>query len=77
MEFLCAPWIAGEIVDPLDGTTDFVKERVGFAMMIGLAVKGRPALAYILTPRRAAGPLETEQEPSEARGDANKLRLEG
>lgn len=39
------------IVDPLDGTSDFVKQRVGFAVMIGLAVRGRPALGVVEVPK--------------------------
>jgi len=39
------------IVDPLDGTSDFVKNRVGFAVMIGLAVEGRPALGVVEVPK--------------------------
>jgi 3'(2'), 5'-bisphosphate nucleotidase len=41
------------IVDPLDGTSDFVKQRVGFAVMIGLTVRGRPKLGVVAVP--AAG----------------------
>jgi 3'(2'), 5'-bisphosphate nucleotidase len=37
-------------VDPLDGTREFT-DRIGeFAVMIGLAVKGRAALGVVLTP---------------------------
>lgn len=39
------------IVDPLDGTSDFVKGRVGFCVMIGLAVGGRPVLGAVHVPR--------------------------
>lgn len=38
-------------VDPLDGTSDFVKQRVGFCTMIGLCVDGRPALGAVHVPR--------------------------
>jgi 3'(2'), 5'-bisphosphate nucleotidase len=38
-------------VDPLDGTSDFVKKRVGFCVMIGLCVDGRPALGAVVVPR--------------------------
>lgn len=38
-------------VDPLDGTSDFVKRRVGFCTMIGLCVDGRPALGAVHVPR--------------------------
>ncbi len=38
------------MVDPLDGTSDFVRGRAGFAVMIGLAVGGRPAAGVVLQP---------------------------
>ncbi|HZM00572.1 MAG TPA: 3'(2'),5'-bisphosphate nucleotidase CysQ, partial [Planctomycetota bacterium] len=47
-------WAAAErcwVVDPLDGTSDFVKGREGFAVMIGLLVRGRPALGVVHVPR--------------------------
>ena len=39
------------VVDPLDGTSDFVKGRVGFAVMIGLLVDGRPTLGAVHVPK--------------------------
>jgi 3'(2'), 5'-bisphosphate nucleotidase len=47
-------WSASErcwVVDPLDGTSDFVKGRVGFAVMIGLLVRGRPRLGVVHVPK--------------------------
>ncbi|MSP58949.1 MAG: 3'(2'),5'-bisphosphate nucleotidase CysQ [Myxococcales bacterium] len=38
------------MVDPLDGTSDFVRERAGFAVMIGLAIAGRPVVGVVLQP---------------------------
>ena len=38
------------IVDPLDGTTDFVKRTGEFTIMIGLVEKGRPVLGVISWP---------------------------
>ena len=35
------------VVDPLDGTSDFVKGRVGFCVMIGLLVRGQPVLGAV------------------------------
>ena len=35
------------IVDPLDGTMNFVHQRNHFAMMVGLYVDGKPTLGYI------------------------------
>jgi 3'(2'), 5'-bisphosphate nucleotidase len=39
------------VIDPLDGTSDFVKGREGFAVMIGLRVDGRPKLGVVHVPR--------------------------
>ena len=47
-------WATSErcwVVDPLDGTSDFVKGREGFAVMIGLLVRGRPALGVVHVPK--------------------------
>jgi 3'(2'), 5'-bisphosphate nucleotidase len=41
------------VVDPLDGTSDFVKGREGFAVMIGLLVRGRPQLGVVHVPKAA------------------------
>jgi 3'(2'), 5'-bisphosphate nucleotidase len=38
------------MVDPLDGTRDFIRGRRGFAVMIGLCVGGRPALGVVFQP---------------------------
>jgi 3'(2'), 5'-bisphosphate nucleotidase len=38
------------IVDPMDGTTEFVAHRDEFAVMIGLAVDGRPVLGVVNQP---------------------------
>lgn len=37
-------------VDPLDGTRDFIKQRHGFAVMIGLAIDGRPKVGVVYQP---------------------------
>lgn len=39
------------VIDPLDGTSDFVKGREGFAVMIGLCVNGRPKLGVVNVPK--------------------------
>jgi 3'(2'), 5'-bisphosphate nucleotidase len=39
------------VVDPLDGTSDFVKGREGFAVMIGLLERGRPRLGVVHVPK--------------------------
>jgi 3'(2'), 5'-bisphosphate nucleotidase len=38
------------VIDPLDGTSDFVKGREGFCVMIGLLVDGRPKLGVVRVP---------------------------
>jgi 3'(2'), 5'-bisphosphate nucleotidase len=38
------------MVDPLDGTKDFIRGREGFAVMIGLLVDDRPALGVVYQP---------------------------
>lgn len=38
------------VVDPLDGTSDFIKGRVGWCVMIGLLVRGEPVLGAVHVP---------------------------
>lgn len=38
------------IVDPLDGTKEFVKRNGQFTVMIGLVHRGRPVLGVVHTP---------------------------
>lgn len=40
------------MVDPLDGTKDFIKGKDGFAVHIGLLENGRPALGVVYAPAR-------------------------
>lgn len=37
-------------VDPIDGTKDFIRGTDGFAVMIGLAIAGRPVLGVVYQP---------------------------
>ncbi len=37
-------------VDPIDGTKDFIRGTEGFAVMIGLAIDGRPVLGVVHQP---------------------------
>src|SRR5579884_1736967 len=39
-------------VDPLDGTQSFVEGRDEYSVMIGLAVRGRPALGVVYRPQQ-------------------------
>jgi 3'(2'), 5'-bisphosphate nucleotidase len=76
------------IVDPLDGTSDFVKGRVGFAVMIGLCVRGEPVLGVVNVPSAgrmflglAGDGAEEEREgerhvlKTSARADTSELRV--
>ncbi len=38
------------IVDPLDGTKEFIARNGEFAIMIGMAIKGRPVLGVVMQP---------------------------
>ena len=38
------------IIDPMDGTTEFIQHRSEFAVMIGLALEGAPVLGVIYQP---------------------------
>lgn len=38
------------MIDPIDGTRDFIRGDVGFAVMIGLCVDGRPAVGVVSQP---------------------------
>jgi 3'(2'), 5'-bisphosphate nucleotidase len=39
------------MVDPIDGTRDFVRGRPGYVVMIGLCLDGQPALGAVAHPR--------------------------
>jgi 3'(2'), 5'-bisphosphate nucleotidase len=39
------------MVDPIDGTRDFIRGRPGYVVMIGLCLDGRPALGAVAHPR--------------------------
>jgi 3'(2'), 5'-bisphosphate nucleotidase len=46
-------WRARErvwMVDPIDGTRDFIRGRDGFSVMIGLSIAGRPAVGVVWQP---------------------------
>lgn len=38
------------MVDPIDGTRDFIRGEAGFAVMIGLCVDGRPSVGVVSQP---------------------------
>lgn len=73
-------WVAHRrcwVVDPLDGTRDFVAGREGFSVMIGLLVDHRPVLGVVYQPvaktlYRAAKGLGAERVSAD--GQATPLR---
>lgn len=38
------------LIDPIDGTSDFVRGEAGFVVMIGLCIDGRPTLGVVAQP---------------------------
>jgi len=42
------------MIDPIDGTSDFVRGDPGYVVMIGLCVEGRPALGVVAQPSTQA-----------------------
>jgi 3'(2'), 5'-bisphosphate nucleotidase len=42
------------MIDPIDGTSDFVRGDPGYVVMIGLCVEGRPALGVVAQPTTGA-----------------------
>jgi 3'(2'), 5'-bisphosphate nucleotidase len=76
-------WLQAErvwMIDPLDGTIDFIRGGPGFSVMIGLVVAGRPRLGVVLQPttgrllRVAPG---RPAERLEADGRAQALHVSG
>jgi 3'(2'), 5'-bisphosphate nucleotidase len=63
------------VVDPLDGTSDFVKGREGFAIMIGLRVDGRPKLGVVHVPKAGRTFLGVVGEGAEERGAHGRRAL--
>jgi 3'(2'), 5'-bisphosphate nucleotidase len=65
------------MVDPIDGTSDFILGDTGFVVMIGLAVDGRPAvgaIAHPLTGRVFAGVVGDSAWVESADGARTALR---
>ena len=58
------------IIDPMDGTREFIARREEFAVMIGLAVEGAPALGVVYQPA-------TQKLYSAARGLGTTLEVSG
>jgi 3'(2'), 5'-bisphosphate nucleotidase len=65
------------MVDPIDGTSDFILGEAGFVVMIGLAVDGRPrvgAVAHPLTGRVYGGVVGAGAWRTDADGARTPLR---
>lgn len=67
------------IVDPLDGTKEFIKRNGEFTVNIALVEKGMPVMGVIYRPRPTPNPLPSERgerptpEPSHQGGEAGAL----
>jgi len=62
------------VVDPLDGTVNFVEGRPDFALMVGLLKDGEPVAAWIHSPPTAS--IAAAQSGAGATLNGEQLRLE-
>ena len=65
-------------VDPLDGTKEFIARNGEFAVMLGLAIKGRPALGVVVQPtldETAVGVVGQGAWLIDSRGESTPLRV--
>jgi 3'(2'), 5'-bisphosphate nucleotidase len=65
------------MVDPIDGTRDFIRGDTGFAVMIGLCVDGRPMMGVVAQPTSRAtwgGAVGEEAWKEVADGSRTALR---
>ena len=68
------------MIDPIDGTSDFVRGDPGYVVMIGLCVEGRPALGVVAQPTTGAvwmGSLGLGAWKEEPGKDRVPLRVSG
>ncbi len=65
------------LVDPLDGTTEFIAHNDEFCVMLGLAVDGRPALGVVYQPigDRMFGGIAGGEAFVEQLGERSPLRV--
>jgi 3'(2'), 5'-bisphosphate nucleotidase len=71
------------LVDPLDGTKEFIKKRSDFTVNIALIEQGRPRFGLVYAPARSllaltiadGNAVETELPPNESGAELSKLRL--
>ncbi len=70
------------LVDPLDGTKEFIKKRTDFTINVGLIEDGVPVFGLVYAPARSllaltldGGAVEAEVMPSEHGANLDGLRL--
>src|SRR6476660_8603412 len=71
------------LVDPLDGTKEFIQRRSDFTVNVALIENGRPSFGLVYAPARAllavtvakANAVSTELQPSAFGADFSQLRL--
>lgn len=70
------------LVDPLDGTKEFIKQRTDFTINVGLISDGEPIFGLVYAPARSllaltldGGAFEAELMPSEHGANLDGLRL--
>ncbi|MBH0113645.1 3'(2'),5'-bisphosphate nucleotidase CysQ [Novosphingobium sp. YJ-S2-02] len=61
------------IVDPVDGTREYGEERADWAVHVGMAVKGEPALGAVALP--GAGKVLRSDQPGEVPAAPQTLRM--
>ena len=61
------------IVDPVDGTREYGEERADWAVHVGMAVKGEPALGAVALP--GAGKVLRSDQPGEVPAAPETLRM--
>jgi 3'(2'),5'-bisphosphate nucleotidase len=63
------------MIDPMDGTEDFIQGETGFSVMIGLCVEARPVLGVVYRP--ATGTLYAATKGDGATLDGYPIRVSG
>jgi len=63
------------IVDPVDGTREYGEERVDWAVHVGLAIDGRPAIGAVALPGMDGGLVLRSDQPVALPPAPEKLRM--
>ncbi|WP_327753921.1 3'(2'),5'-bisphosphate nucleotidase CysQ (plasmid) [Sphingobium sp. SJ10-10] len=63
------------IVDPVDGTREYGEERADWAVHVGLAIDGQPAIGAVALPGLDGGTLLRSDEPRALPPAPDKLRM--